>query len=65
MAGRFSIENLGEASNPSPIERVDGFRFTSDAERIALNPIFATANNGSKPLEQEGFELAGPRARIY
>jgi 6-phosphofructokinase 1 len=65
MAGRFSIENLGEATHPSPIERAEGFGFTGDDERIAYNPYYSVADQiEPKPLE-EGFEVAGPRAKIY
>ena len=65
MAGRFSIENLGEATHPSPIERAEGFGFTGDDERIAYNPYYSIADlREPKPLE-EGFEVAGPRAKIY
>jgi 6-phosphofructokinase 1 len=63
---RFAIETLGEPTIPSPLERSDEMSFVRDEDRLAVTPILgsltAQLSSGLKP---EGFELAGPRAKIY
>ena len=63
MTDRFRIENLGEAAYPSPIDRAENFGFTSDDHRIAFNPYLG--NGGGGHGVGEGFEIAGPRAKVY
>ena len=63
MTDRFRIENLGEAVYPSPIDRAENFGFTSDDHRIAFNPYLG--NGGGGHGVGEGFEIAGPRAKVY
>jgi 6-phosphofructokinase 1 len=63
---RFAIESLGEALIPSPLERADEMSFVRDDERLAVSPLLRTlAGQFDRGQIPEGFELAGPRSRIY
>ena len=62
MNDRFKIENLGEARYPSPIDRAEDFGFISDDHRIAFNPYL---EKGCPNAAGEGFEIAGPRAKLF
>jgi len=63
---RFTIENLGDAKFPSPIERLVGQKFVDDSERLLYSPHLLTATQTIKRGDEpEGFEIAGPRSNIY
>lgn len=66
QSGRFTIEKLGEAKFPSPIERLSGQTFVNDNERILTNPHLLAVTETIKRGEQpEGFEIAGPRSHTF
>lgn len=66
QSGRFTIEKLGVPEFDSPIERLDGQGFVSEDDRILYNPhIVPVTETLKKGEEPEGFEVAGPRARIF
>ncbi len=63
--GRFTIESLGEPCLATPIDRADEVTFTDDHDRIAHNPqLSAIAKAYGQGVLPEGFEVAGPRAKI-
>jgi 6-phosphofructokinase 1 len=66
MSQRFTIEKLGNPSVESPISKLDGSHFTSESERIVIDPREAEFRRclaaGQFP---ESFEVAGPRNPIY
>lgn len=65
-SGRFSVETVGEARLPTPLERASEVSFTDDRERIVLNPhLSALAPFIKKSETPESFELAGPRPKIF
>ncbi len=65
-SGRFSVEAVGEARLPTPLERASEVSFTDDRERIVLNPhLSALAPFIKKSETPESFELAGPRGKIF
>lgn len=62
----FTVETLGEATIPSPIERDEAFGFVFDSERISYNPHFRLGSEVEGGGEEvAGFELAGPRSKIF
>jgi 6-phosphofructokinase 1 len=70
--GRFSIEQLGPALYPSPLERAVEFSFIRDEDRIAMSPIVGKTHplslgggTASPILDDESFEIAGPRSKIF
>ena len=66
QSGRFTIEKLGEAKFPSPIERLEGQTFVNDSERLLYSPHLLAATETIKSgKEPEGFEIAGPRSNIF
>lgn len=66
QSGRFTIEKLGEARFPSPIERLAGQTFVNDRERLLTSPHLLTVSDIIKSGQQpEGFELAGPRGDLF
>lgn len=66
VTSRFAIESLGEARIPSPIDRSEPLGFLDENERIAYMPkLTALRDDFAAKREPEGFELAGPRARLY
>jgi 6-phosphofructokinase 1 len=62
--GRFQVESLGEPTLPSPVERSEEFGFVTDDDRLAYDPRLPKPGAAAHAPE-EGFELAGPRARIF
>ncbi len=62
-SNRFNIDELGAQQFPSPIEGAEGYEFVIDEERIAYDPIISTKLPQS--TQGEGFEIAGPRAKLY
>ncbi len=65
-SSRFAIESVGEPTLPSPIERSQESHYVRDDERLALNPHLSSIREAAaKKEDPEGFELAGPRARIF
>lgn len=64
--GRFTIETLGLPAMPTPIEHANELTYTSDAERIPYNPHLSALSRAFKAgTLPDGFEIAGPRARIF
>lgn len=65
-SSRFAIESVGEPTLPSPIERSQESHYVRDTERLAFNPNLSSIREAAaKKEDPEGFELAGPRARIF
>lgn len=63
---RFAIETLGEPLISSPLERSDEMSFVRDDDRLAVSPLLNTLTSQVQAGETpEGFELAGPRAKIF
>lgn len=63
---RFTIETLGKPAIDSPIDRADEITFIDDHERIAHNPQLSSISKAfAKGELPEGFEVAGPRAKIF
>jgi 6-phosphofructokinase 1 len=69
QVGRFSIEQLGTPTFPSPIERDEAFSFANDDDRIAMSPLLGKTHPLSRGASanpfDESFEIAGPRSRIF
>ena len=62
----FPIESLGEATLPSPIQRDEEFGFVADGDMIAFDPHLRTLGDWcEKGRRPPGFELAGPRSKIF
>lgn len=63
---RFKIESLGPTTLANPVGEVGEVQFINDAERIAYDPhLLAMSASYAQGLQPEGFEVAGPRARIF
>ncbi len=66
-SGRFAIESVGEATIPSPIERPDATAYTRDDDLLIYHPRLSSLKKvfSKGAGDPEGFELAGPRAKIF
>jgi 6-phosphofructokinase 1 len=60
---RFAIETLGPATRPTSLERAHEITFIDDCERMAFDPHLEAMGTAQAP--EEGFEVAGPRAKIF
>lgn len=64
--GKFIIETLGEAKIPTPLQLADELNLVDDDDRLLAQPFLAETQEAvSQGLSLEGFELAGPRRRLY
>ena len=63
MKSSFKIDHLGESRIPSPL-RAGHFRFVSDQKKIAIDP-FLSCEESSGPGVCDGFEVAGPREKVF
>ena len=67
--GRFSIEQLGQPTTPSPLDRETEYNFVKDEDRIAMSPIVGKKHplhqDIGQHLDDESFEIAGPRSFVY
>ena len=64
--GTYDIESLGEGRVPTPLQLADELNLVDDDDRLLAQPFLAetqeaVANGG----QLEGFELAGPRRRLF
>ncbi len=62
----FTIESLGEATLPSPIQLHGQRTFSNDSDRILIRPYLPPPiHDPASDPTHTAFEVAGPRARIY
>ena len=62
----LTVENLGPCQRPNPIASLYQLNFANDNERLLIDPLrshLQRALADDKP--PDGFELAGPRERIF
>ena len=63
---KYSIEQLGTSTIPTPIELLSPANYVSDNERILLKPFVDQAGQIIQSEHgSDNLELAGPRAKIY
>lgn len=62
----FNILSLGKPNIPTPLELASELNLVDDTERLLANPYVSELREAlNKPEELPGFELAGPRARLF
>lgn len=62
----FAIESLGSATEENPIGRIDDLHFVDEQERLLLDPhLFAVKRAFEEHNDPAGFEVAGPRRKIF
>ncbi|MDF1660782.1 MAG: ATP-dependent 6-phosphofructokinase [Planctomycetota bacterium] len=61
----FTIESLGEATRPNPLKRFGPVTHVLDSTRLPYRPHYEVDAGVSKASQQLGFEVAGPREKLY
>lgn len=65
-SGSYDIETLGECRVPTPLQLADELNLVDDDDRLLAQPFVAEALDAmSKGVPLDGFELAGPRRRLF
>lgn len=61
----FSIETLGQATLPNPLKRFGPMTHVLDSTRLPYRPHFELGEPGAAESARLGFEVAGPREKLY
>lgn len=65
---QYTIESLGEPKFDSPLKKqFQSLKtaFISDDVRVLLNPVVNTSSSSANSFSTDGFEMAGPREKIF